>query len=147
MTAKLKNIPTWLPVVALALEREDGRWLMHRRPERKHHGGLWEFPGGKVESGETPVNALVREIREELGIVIASSDLTPAGLADGSIQVKDAADPAVVILLYRTAQWRGEPAAQEGGAVGWFTPAEIAHLPRPPLDVALCAGLFPECAQ
>ena len=68
VVAKVENIPTWTCVVALALRDGKGRWLMHRRPADKHHGGLWEFPGGKVETGETPRNALVREIEEELGL-------------------------------------------------------------------------------
>ena len=67
VVAKVENIPTWTCVVALALRDGKGRWLMHRRPADKHHGGLWEFPGGKVETGETPRNALVRETEEELG--------------------------------------------------------------------------------
>ncbi len=64
----MTEIPTWLPVVALALERADGRILMQRRPPGKAHGGLWEFPGGKVEAGESPRAALVREVNEELAI-------------------------------------------------------------------------------
>ena len=58
----MKEIPTWTCVAALALSDGNGRWLMHKRPIGKHHGGLWEFPGGKVEAGETPRNALIREI-------------------------------------------------------------------------------------
>ena len=126
-------------MVALALQRTDGRWLMHRRPEEKHHGGLWEFPGGKVESGENPPSALAREIREELGIAIASSGLEPAGFAQEPAGARAA---PIVILLYTCREWQGVPQALEGGAVGWFTAAEVGDLDKPPLDIALAATLF-----
>jgi len=129
----------WITVVALALHRADGRWLMHRRPPEKHHGGLWEFPGGKVEPDELPDAALEREIREELGIAIDRGRLRPAGFAQSAPQ--DGA-PGIVILLYRTGHWIGEPRALEGGEVAWLTPGEIAPLLKPPLDVALCRALF-----
>jgi 8-oxo-dGTP diphosphatase len=129
----------WLAVVAAALQRADGRWLMHCRPLGKPHGGLWEFPGGKVESAEMPQEALIRELAEELGISCAGADLAPFAFAE--------TDPAgegqaIVILLYTVSGWQGDPAALEGGTVGWFTPEEIAHLPKPPLDAVLAARLF-----
>ena len=128
-----------MPVVALALYREDGRWLMHRRPAGKQHGGLWEFPGGKVESGETPANALVREIREELGIAIDASNLKPAGFA----QEGEGERPRpIVIMLYTCSVWEGDVQALEGGAVDWFTSDEVLALDRPPLDRALSSTLF-----
>jgi 8-oxo-dGTP diphosphatase len=126
-------------VVAGALRGADGLWLMHRRPEHKHHGGLWEFPGGKVESAETPVNALIRELDEELGIVVAGTDCVPAGFAQGGVSE---ADKPIVILLYTIARWRGEPSALEGGAIGWFDAAGIAALAKPPLDDSLAAQLL-----
>ena len=135
----VENIPTWQPVVALALEGTEGRWLMHRRPAHKHHGGLWEFPGGKVEATENPREALVREIREELGIDIAAGSLSPAGFAD---DLSATVGLPIVILLYKTAQWAGQPQALEGGEVGWFTCEEIERLDRPPLDVTLATNLF-----
>jgi len=135
----MENSPTWIAVAALALRRDDGRWLMHRRPADKHHGGLWEFPGGKVEPGEMPDAALVREIREELGIAVDRAALAPAAFAQGPA---GGAGPAIVILLYTAKRWRGEPAALEGGEVAWFAAGEIAMLDRPPLDVALCDRLF-----
>lgn len=128
-----------MPVVAGALSREGGLWLMHRRPEDKHHGGLWEFPGGKVEASEMPVQSLVRELAEELGIAVREQDCIPAGFAEsdgGSGGVR------LVILLYTVGAWKGEPQALEGGAVGWFTPAESRALPKPPLDIALAQRLF-----
>jgi 8-oxo-dGTP diphosphatase len=130
----------WIAVVAGALDDGNGRLLMHRRPEGKHHAGLWEFPGGKVEAGEMPAAALVRELAEELGIVCDSNDLAPCGFAETGAQ--RASSPALVLLLYRLARWQGEPQALEGGAVGWFTPDEIAALPKPPLDAELAARLF-----
>ena len=126
-------------VVALALSDGEGRWLMHRRPPHKHHGGLWEFPGGKVEPRENPRDALVREIEEELGIALDPGSLTPVAFAD-EVDAKGRAP--IVILLYRST-WDGSAlAALEGGAIGWFTASEIAQLDKPPLDIALAQGLF-----
>ncbi|MFM7350608.1 MAG: (deoxy)nucleoside triphosphate pyrophosphohydrolase [Erythrobacter sp.] len=129
----------WTPVVAAALHRKDGRWLMHRRPEEKHHGGLWEFPGGKVEASEMPAQSLVRELAEELGIHCRPEDCVPAGFAESAGAEQDR---ALVILLYTLAAWEGEPHALEGGMTGWFTPDEVLALDKPPLDVALAARLF-----
>ncbi|MXO90064.1 (deoxy)nucleoside triphosphate pyrophosphohydrolase [Pontixanthobacter aquaemixtae] len=126
-------------VVAAALRRTDGRWLMHKRPQAAHHGGLWEFPGGKVESAETPEIALVREVEEELGISIEAADCMPAGFAQSQAET---GRKAIVILLYTLEKWRGEPRALEGEGVGWFTPQEIEALDKPPLDIALAAQLF-----
>jgi 8-oxo-dGTP diphosphatase len=129
----------WMAVVAGALHRPDGRWLMHRRPEGKHHAGLWEFPGGKVEADEIPLQSLVRELAEELGITCHAEHCAPCGFAEG---VGAEGQPGLVILLYTVGGWDGEPRALEGGAVGWFTPAEVLALAKPPLDVALAEGLF-----
>ena len=129
----------WLPVVAGALKRADGCWLMHQRPEEKHHGGLWEFPGGKVESSEIPIESLIRELREELGVAIRAQDCLPVAFAE---EVPGGGGNPIVILLYRIARWEGEPTALEGGAVGWFTPAQIADLAKPPLDIVLYERLF-----
>lgn len=129
----------WITVVALALRGADGRWLVHRRPLEKHHGGLWEFPGGKVERGELPDCALEREIREELGIAIRRDRLQPVSFAQSAPHENS---PGIVILLYQTDHWTGEPCALEGGEIAWLTREEIAQLPKPPLDVALCEALF-----
>ncbi|MEM9502177.1 MAG: (deoxy)nucleoside triphosphate pyrophosphohydrolase [Pseudomonadota bacterium] len=126
-------------VVAGALRRSDGRWLMHLRPLEKHHGGLWEFPGGKVEPLEIPVKSLKRELYEELGTIIAAEDCTPVAFAE------EASEPGrkpIVILLYKIARWSGTPKALEGGRIGWFTQEEIAGLVKPPLDEVLTAQLF-----
>ena len=114
--------------------------LMHRRPLHKQHGGLWEFPGGKVEAGESPGNALIRELAEELGIGVEARNLHPVAFAEDG---PGAPSRGIVILLYTLATWTGDPVAQEAGAqTGWFTAPEIARLARPPLDVALCRLLF-----
>lgn len=135
----MAGIPTWLLVVAVALRDSEGRWLMHRRPAGQHHGGLWEFPGGKVETNEIPVLALVREAREELGIEIDPADLQPVAFADHG--VSQAGQP-IVILLYKSERWRGTAEALEGGAIGWFTADTMHGLAKPPLDHALARQLI-----
>lgn len=132
----------WTAVVAGALHRAEGRWLMHRRPAGKHHAGLWEFPGGKVEAGEMPVEALRRELAEELGIACQAEACVPAGFAESPGETQG---QKLVILLYTIRAWEGEPRALEGGSIGWFTPAEALALPKPPLDIALAARLFQNC--
>ncbi|QUL38915.1 (deoxy)nucleoside triphosphate pyrophosphohydrolase [Erythrobacter sp. JK5] len=128
---------TW--VVAGALRGRDGRWLMHQRPLEKHHGGLWEFPGGKVEVAETPAEALQRELREELDIAIDPDACEPIAFAEES---RETGGRSIVILLYTVTRWSGEPRALEGEGIGWFTPAEIAGLATPPLDRALAKRVF-----
>lgn len=131
--------PGWIAVVAGALLRGDGLCLMQQRPPDKHHGGLWEFPGGKVEPSEMPAQSLTRELMEELGIRCELGAIAPVAFAetppfgDGS---------PIVILLYSVNRWQGEPKALEGGAIGWFTPEEVLALPKPPLDVSLARQLF-----
>lgn len=127
-----------MPVVAVALRDDRDRWLLHRRPEGKQHAGLWEFPGGKVETGESPVLALIREAREELGIGLSADDLRPLAFAD---EGGGGEASGIVILLYSADLWRGEPSALEGGEVGWFTMAELEALPKPPLDRELARFL------
>ena len=116
-----------MAVVAAVLIDATGRVLLQQRPQGKRHAGLWEFPGGKVEPGETRESALVREVAEELGIAIAPGDLAFA------MQSRAGGDPHV-LFLYTCRRWRGEPRCLEGGAVGWFTPDEARRLPVPPLD-------------
>jgi 8-oxo-dGTP diphosphatase len=130
---------TWMAVVAGALVGDDGRWLMHKRPEGKHHAGLWEFPGGKVEPHEMPLESLIRELAEELGISCDQSSCTPVAFAETEPGEQGR---AIVILLYTVKRWQGEPAALEGGEIGWFTPSEIAGLAKPPLDIRLAEALF-----
>ena len=127
-------------VVAGALQRADGLWLMHRRPLEKHHGGLWEFPGGKVEPTEIPREALSRELAEELGIAIEEDAVSPLFFAESRASEGHS---AIVILLYKISEWSGEAQALGGQAVDWFTPQVIFDLPKPPLDEELCERLFP----
>lgn len=134
----MEEISTWLPVVAVALCDGQGRWLMHRRPEGKQYAGLWEFPGGKVEVEENPILALIREAREELGIVLRREDLQPLAFADDTLLE---AGRGIVILLYTAGTWQGQPLALEGGEVAWFTLAEMEQLAKPPLDQELCRAL------
>ncbi|MBU2032579.1 MAG: (deoxy)nucleoside triphosphate pyrophosphohydrolase [Alphaproteobacteria bacterium] len=135
---EVEENPTWLAVVAAVLIDDRGRWLMHKRPAGKHHGGLWEYPGGKVESGENPANALVREIAEELGVALRARDLEPAGFAQTG---EGDGEPPIVIMLYTCRLWSGVPQALEGGEIAWFTPQQAALLDKPPLDRALLAQL------
>jgi len=125
-------------VVAVALRRADGRILMQRRPKGKAHGGLWEFPGGKVEPGESPRAALVREIDEELAVTLDPVVLEAECFAD---EAGRDGGHAVVILLYTARRWTGEPRAMEGGGFDWFTREQIAALDMPPLDYVLLEGL------
>lgn len=133
----MSDAPIW--VVAGALTGPDATWLMHRRPLDKAHGGLWEFPGGKVEGSEMPQESLCRELHEELGIVIAPSNCAPACFAE---EARKEGSRPIVLLLYTITDWIGSPQALEGEAIGWFTAQEIAKLEKPPLDERLAAQLF-----
>ena len=132
----MKKIPTTLLVVAAALSREDGRILLQRRPIGRSMAGLWEFPGGKLEDGETPEVALVREMAEELAIQIDPADLTPTCFASAAI-----GDRSLLLLLYLCTVWHGEPTATESPELGWFTVDEMDELLMPPADIPLLALL------
>lgn len=119
-----------MPVVALALVDGGGRLLLQQRPEGKHHAGLWEFPGGKVDAGETPREALAREIAEELGIVVEPADCCAMLLAE---EARDDRSP-VVLMLYSATRWRGSPDGREGQKWGWFTRNEALSLALAPMD-------------
>jgi 8-oxo-dGTP diphosphatase len=126
-----------LPVVAAALIDPSGRVLMQQRPVDKAHGGLWEFPGGKIEPGESPEAALVRELREELDISVDVAALTPATFAS----VPADGGRHLLLLLYAVSGWTGEPRAIEASALRWGPPADLASLPMPPADIPLLAAL------
>ncbi len=129
----MTRIPTTVHVVAIALIDRQGRVLLQKRRVGGRHGGLWEFPGGKVERAETPESALIREIAEELGIVVAPADLYAEG--EEAEESSPGSDwPPLVLKLYRCACWRGEPCCLDAEEIGWFIPADAAELPVPPLD-------------
>lgn len=140
----LENNPTMLAVVAAALPDGKGQWLMYRRPAVKQHGGLWEFPGGKVEAGETPEEALCREIAEEIDLA-----LDPAGLEHvaAARSPQENSCPAIAIDLYVARDWQGQAQSLEGGTVGWFTAEQIDTLDKPPLDIELAKQLFASSAS
>jgi 8-oxo-dGTP diphosphatase len=131
----VKKIPTIIPVVAAALLGPEGRVLMQQRRHGAEHGGLWEFPGGKVEPGESLEESLRREIREELGIELVANALQPLSFAATPTQ-------PYVILLYSCREWSGTPVCLDGEAIGWFAPEEVLALPMPPLDVPLAQALL-----
>ena len=121
-------------VVAAELRGPSGQLLLAQRPPGRHRAGQWEFPGGKVEPGETPALALCREIEEELGIGLQADALSPVGFA------QDAASgdrPEIVLLLYRCDTWSGQPEGRDGQAWGWFDRAAALQLDLPPMDRAL----------
>ena len=130
-----------MAVVAAAIRDGAGRLLLQQCPPHKRHAGLWEFPGGKVESGESPRFALCREVAEELALELAEAALEPAGFAE---EPADDGRPALVLSLYTCPVWRGRPDGREGQRWGWFTPAEAFALPMPAMDRALLARLHPE---
>ena len=125
-----------MPVVAAALVAADGRVLLQQRPAGKQHGGLWEFPGGKLEAGESPEAALVRELGEELGIVVDPLDLTPVTFASAA-----AGSRHLLLLLYRTTRWSGEPRPLDAAALAWVQPCAMAGWAMPPADYPLAAAL------
>lgn len=127
----LQKIPT-LTVVAAALIDGEGRVLLQQRAPGRAMAGLWEFPGGKVEPGERPEAALVRELDEELGIGVDSAALAPAAFASA-----DNGGRHMLLLLYLCREWRGEPQALDAAALKWVRPAEMTALPMPPADEPL----------
>lgn len=131
----VENFPTWLPVVALALHDEEGRLLLQQRPVNRHHGGLWEFPGGKVETCESPRRALVREILEELALELDPAKLIPSTFAE------ETGEKHVVLFLYTSRQPVVQPQARDGQQWGWFSYEEAQRLDLAPMDRDLLARL------
>ena len=121
-----------LVVVAAALIDRDGRLLVQRRPEGLSMAGLWEFPGGKVEPGETPEQALIRELAEELDIDVEQACLAPACFASDML-----GDRHLLLLLYVCRKWRGTPVAQHASALRWVRAVELHGLDMPPADKPL----------
>lgn len=123
-------------VSAVALVDADGRVLLAQRPAGKAMAGLWEFPGGKVNPGETPETALIRELAEELGIDVAASCLGPFTFASYSYP-----DFHLLMPLYLCRKWSGIPTAREGQRLAWVRPARLGDYPMPPADPPLVAML------
>jgi len=119
-------------VVACALIDPDGRVLLAQRPPGKAMGGLWEFPGGKVDSGETPEDTLIRELREELGITVKEACLAPFTFASHPYQ-----DFHLLMPLYVCRRWDGRPQALEHSALKWVRPRDMGQYPMPPADLPL----------
>ena len=129
------NIPVLL-VVAVALIDADGRILLSQRPEGKQMSGLWEFPGGKIEEGETPEVALVRELKEELSIDITESCLAPFSFASHAYD-----DFHLLMPLYLCRVWKGRPFPKEQQKLKWVKLEKFSEYSMPPADLPLVAML------
>ena len=123
-------------VAACALVDPDGRVLLAQRPEGKPMAGLWEFPGGKVETGETPEQTLIRELEEELGIVVKEACLAPLTFASHTYP-----EFHLLMPLYVCRRWDGIVTAREGQRLSWVRPNRLREYPMPPADVPLVAHL------
>lgn len=125
------------PVVAVALIDREGRVLVQKRPVGKMMAGLWEFPGGKVEPDETPEAALIRELAEELGIVVNPAQLEPAAFASEPL-----AGRHLLLLLYICRAWHGTPRALHAEELLWCLPEALHDLDMPPADLPLIGRLM-----
>jgi 8-oxo-dGTP diphosphatase len=123
-------------VAACALIDADGRVLIAERPHGKSMAGLWEFPGGKVDPGERPEDALIRELKEELGIVVNEACLAPLTFASHSYE-----DFHLLMPLYVCRRWEGMVTAREGQKLAWVRPNRLKEYPMPPADVPLISHL------
>ena len=126
-----------LLVVACALVDADNRVLITQRPEGKALAGLWEFPGGKVEPGELPEDALIRELREELAVTTWNSCLAPLTFASHAYE-----DFHLLMPLYVCRKWEGQAVSQEGQALKWARPNRLRDYPMPPADAPLIPALI-----
>ena len=123
-------------VVAAALIDKDGRMLLAQRPPNKSMVGLWEFPGGKVEDGENPEYALIRELNEELGIDTWGSCLAPLSFASHSYE-----DFHLLMPLFVCRKWIGTPTAMEGQVLKWVSKNDLKNYAMPPADIPLIAAI------
>jgi 8-oxo-dGTP diphosphatase len=123
-------------VAACALIDADGRVLLAQRPEGKSMAGLWEFPGGKIEAGETPEQSLIRELEEELGIIVKEACLAPLTFASHSYP-----DFHLLMPLYVCRRWEGMVTAREGQSLAWVRPNRLRDYPMPPADIPLIPHL------
>jgi len=120
--------PTMIVVAAALLDR-DGKILLQQRAQGRHMAGLWEFPGGKLEEQELPEEALVRELREELGIGVDARSLIPVTFASAK-----AGDSHMLLLLFLCREWSGTPQALDAAALKWLKPADMDGSEMPPAD-------------
>lgn len=127
-------------VLACALIDASGRVLLTQRPEGKAMAGLWEFPGGKCEPGETPEDCLIRELQEELGIDVAARDLTPLSFASHAYGPADG-DFHLLMPLYACHKWRGECRPAEAQNMAWVQAAQLNNYPMPAADAPLIGPL------
>ncbi len=128
---------TLVLVVACALVDADNRVLVTQRPEGKQLAGLWEFPGGKLEPGERPEPALIRELHEELGLTIREACLAPLTFASHAYD-----DFHLLMPLYICRRWEGFPVPREAQAMKWMRPGKLRELPMPPADEPLIPALI-----
>ncbi len=126
-----------LLVAAVALVDADGRVLVAKRPQGKRLAGLWEFPGGKVEAGERPEPALIRELKEELGIDVTEACLAPLTFASHTYE-----DFHLLMPLYVCRRWKGIARAAEGQELQWVKPIKLRELAMPPADIPLIPHLI-----
>lgn len=126
-----------LLVAACALVDADNRVLLTERPAGKAMAGLWEFPGGKVEPGETPEATLIRELKEEIGIVTWESCLAPLSFASHAYR-----DFHLLMPFYVCRKWEGFAAAREGQKLKWVRPRQLREYPMPPADEPLIPALI-----
>jgi 8-oxo-dGTP diphosphatase len=124
-------------VAACALVDTDGRVLIAQRPEGKAMAGLWEFPGGKIEPGERPEQSLIRELKEELGIVVRDACLAPLTFASHAYP-----DFHLLMPLYVCRRWEGTVIPQEGQKLAWVRPNKLQDYEMPPADVPLVSHLM-----
>lgn len=124
-------------VVAAALIDAQGRILIAQRPAHKSLGGLWEFPGGKVEPGESPEQALVRELEEELAVQVEADALDPFAFASHTYE-----DFNLLMPLYALKHWQGTPIAREAQALAWAKPEALRDYAMPPADLPLVEKLI-----
>jgi 8-oxo-dGTP diphosphatase len=123
-------------VAAVALIDPDGRVLLSQRPEGKSLAGLWEFPGGKIEQGERPEAALIRELKEELNIDVTESCLAPLTFASHPYE-----DFHLLMPLYICRRWKGDATAMEGQSLKWVRAKDLRSYPMPPADLPLIPHL------
>ena len=123
-------------VVSIALIDNHDQILISKRPAKKHLSGYWEFPGGKVEKNETPENAIIREVKEELNIDISNKCIAPLSFSEFDYKKFQ-----LLLLLYVCRRWEGEPKSMEKNEIKWVKPNMLRHFKMPPADDSLIYNL------